>query len=128
MPWPEPAHGAHHRFGGYVVDDVGEKYDERTLAQTLREIAVGRFKVGLDDLGVNVVGRSDHSLGRASPALWRQVGAHAAVESEKADLVSCARRYVGQHQHGIERVIELRKAECLGRHEPATVEHAKNLS
>ena len=124
MPRSQAADLAQHGLRGHVVDHLGEEHDQRPLAQPLAQLREGAFEVGLDEVGVDVVHRVRDALGGPPPAGRGQIGAHLRVERHQAQLIAGARRDVGQHQHGVERVVELREPGALGGHEPPAVEQA----
>ena len=126
MARAEAAHGAHHGFGRHLVDDLGEEHNQGSLAQALRKVTVGHLEIRLDDLGVDVVRSGHHPLRRPTATLRRQKSADPSVEGKQADLIPGPRRHVRKHQHGIERVIELRQSLGFRGHQSTAIEHAQH--
>ena len=109
--------------GVHVVEDVGHQDDQRPLPAPPLQLDERPVVAGLDQLGEDVVDGVDQPVDPPRAAAGGDVGPDPVGVGEQADLVAPEQGDVGEHQHGVEGVVERREpAAGVAGHHPAAVD------
>ena len=110
MPVGDPLHAFDQQLGRDRVDEIGEQDHQRAALEPRIELGEPEREIGLLVVIVEFGGRALEAREAGDAAHRRHVLPHDGIEAVGADEVAALQRHPGEHQAGIDGVIEPRDA------------------
>ncbi len=127
MPVGDPLHALDQQLGGDGIDEIGEQDDERAPLEARIELGQAEGEIGLLVMVVELGGRALDAGEARHPAHRAEILPHRRIEAVGAHQVAAAERHPGQHQPGVDGMIEPRDGVDRLEHEIAGIEGHDHL-